>query len=199
MKRTIIAVAIITLLAGDALSFGWWRKADKDSPISQGWKIIGGQVSFASYQGDLYEEDGDPMTIFTLSPTFYYFAVNGLALGLDLGYTSMSQGEWSSSALNIGPAVSFFVSPGSELKNYPYLGLSYTFDSYRSEYGSDEAKHSGSTFTIKGGIMVMMGEHLALTPEVSYNLVSYKPDYPGAEEMDGLILMVSIGLAGFIK
>ena len=50
----------------------------------------------------------------------------------------------------------------------------------------------------------MLSKHLALTPEVSYNMVSFKLDdveegYEGSMELDGSILMVSIGLAGFIK
>ncbi|NQS99431.1 MAG: outer membrane beta-barrel protein [candidate division Zixibacteria bacterium] len=194
MKKTFTTLFLLLFLLTTITALG------QDSPISKGAMLIGGSVSFASMSGDLYEDDGDKATQFQFSPTYYYFVTKGFACGAKFAYLSQSKGDWSSSILSIGPALGYFIDTGNE-KIYPYLGVAYTFDSSKDEDSSEggyEYKATGSHLIFGLGAAFMLSDHLAVIPEIAYNLVTLEPDETDAESYDGNIFMISIGLAGFL-
>ena len=164
-----------------------------DAHVRQGTWLLQGTAAFSSSSGDLY--GNETLTTFSLSPTVHYFIINKLALGGKLDVVSRSQGNNSNTSLFVGPSVRYFLAKDTDAYLNPYLGAAILLRSMSSEttignttYKSDA---SGSSIQLSAGLAWFLKEHLALTPELSFNLESL-------EGNSGTTIMLGVGLAGFL-
>jgi hypothetical protein len=193
MKRLFPVVLLITailLFAGSAYSqnFAVGKKA---------W-IISGAVEFSSSSGDLYEnENGDALTTISFIPSADYFVVPNVFVGGMISYSSASQGDFSMSALGIGPEVGYALGK-AESKVFPFAKIGFQYLSNSWDSGDGTEKETGSDVTIAIGVIFPVKQHIGITPQLSYHIQSLKGDWEGAESVSGNILSVGVGITGLV-
>lgn len=163
----------------------------RSQATQNGATLIGGTLSFASQGGDLYEGfDDDRLTTIMLSPTLFYFVAPGFALGANLAFTRLAQGDASFTTLGIGPTAGVFFDSGSKAIPFFAGGVNYI------SLGSDGEDESGLGANFGGGVLIRQ-DHLAFSIEVTYVYERFKPE--GFDEsITGNTIFVGIGLAGFL-
>jgi len=165
------------------------------SPIDKGSINLGGSFSLDSSGGDLYEIDGDRQTMTMFTPGFRYFIKDGIAVGGDIMYLRIGQGDDSMTTLGIGPAAAYFFKTKSD-KFYPYVGLGLLYSNYSIEAGTWDSSASGFDFRFGAGLAYMLGKNLALTGELRYHIQSLKPEEGDSES--GNVIAFLIGFAAFL-
>jgi hypothetical protein len=182
MKKTLIAIFCLTFFT---FSFS------QEFAVDKGGVIIAGTASFASEGGDLFEIDGDRQTTFSIAPSFIYFLVPNIGLGGSVAYTSTSVGDNSYHTLGIGPSLGYFIGNAGST-SFPYLAAGFQY--YTAGNGSSI---SGTDIVLGGGIIVPVKEHIGITIDVGYHMMSLKPE--GADEStSGNIIAVGIGITGLL-
>jgi hypothetical protein len=187
MRNLIVAalmllLAATTLFAQDALMKGAWD--------------LGGSFSFTSSSGDLYENAaGDGLSSFGISPTLGYFFTDHLAVGALLSYTSLSQGDYSSSGFMFGPGLNYYLAqtgPGN-----PYGHLAYVIGSTSSGNGTTY-KYSSSALKIGVGYLIWLNEHVGLDLNLGYSMDSSKETDPvEGDAVDGSAFGLGVGFKIF--
>jgi len=180
-RTTIMALTTLTglLLAAGAAN----------AHVRKNTWLVQGNVAFSSSSGDLYGNEN--LTLFDLSPAAHCFLANKLALGGKLDYASEKQGDFSNSSLLIGPSLHYYLARDLDAKVNPYLGAAILLSSDSHDNGVVSDSRSGSTIQLAAGLAWFWTEHLALTPELSFNLENLDGD-------NGTTIMLGAGLAGFL-
>ncbi len=170
-----------------------------DFEIDKGAVAIGGDGTFASFGGELYEDfEGAGITYFSIEPSVQYFVMPGLALGGDFVYRLTTQGKASTSGFGFGPIIQYYFQTANELV-YPTLaaGFSFAIDSFDSGYGTD-SRISVTKFRLMGGAMFKLVDHFGIEAGFFYDIDSQKGDWAGAKSESGSIFGVAVGFKGFL-
>ena len=157
-------------------------------PIDKGSIILGGTASFQSLGGEDLRGD-DRTSLFTLTPQFFYFVAPNFSVGAILNYQSISRGDFSDSAIGIGPTVIYFFGDASS-NTYPFLGASYI-------YTSDEDSYTKNDIRLMGGSAFMIAKNVSITGDVFYLIESYKSDNAD-DSVSGNTFGVEFGVTVFI-
>jgi hypothetical protein len=182
MKKTLIAIFCLTFFT---FSFS------QEFAVDKGAVIIAGTASFTSEGGDLYEYNGERLTTFSIAPTFVYFLATNIGLGGSVAYTSTSRGDNSYHTLGIGPTIGYFIGNASST-TFPYIAAGIQY--YTAGNGSSI---SGTDIVLGGGVICPVKEHIGITINVGYHMMSLKPE--GANEStSGNIIAVGIGITGLL-
>jgi hypothetical protein len=196
MRKTLLILVTFLLLTRTA--FG------AEYPVDKGSTVISGGFSFANASGNLYEDsEGDAARALSFAPSVLSFVVPNLALGGNVAFSWESQGDVSMTTLAIGPKIGYFVGQ-SNSKTYPYFGMGFNYlrNTFEVEYsgwgGREKTEYtiSGTRFFFGAGLYNMVGSHLAIGFEGTYNLDTLKPEDGKSES--GSIFLVTVTLAGFI-
>ena len=92
MKKLFLIVGILLIVHYS--SFG-------QPLLGNGTFSINGNISFTSY----YDKDADnDRTVFIFNPSFDYFILDNLSLGLTINFNNISFYEYNNSSLGIGPS-----------------------------------------------------------------------------------------------
>jgi hypothetical protein len=195
----IFAVLLLVCIFLTGTGFG------AEYPVDKGSTLISGGFSFANASGNLYEDsEGNSTKMLSFAPSVLGFVVPNLALGGNVEFAWVSQGDVSMTTLAIGPKIGYFVGQ-SNSKTYPYFGMGFNFlrNTFEEEeyvgwgrYEKEEYTISGTRFFFGAGLYNMVGSHLAIGFEGIYNLDSLKPEDGKSES--GSIFLVIVTLAGFI-
>jgi len=170
--------------------------SQKKSPIDKGNFNIAGTLSIQSMGGELYEDDGERLTISFLSPQFYYFVIPNLAVGGNISYSKQSQSDISLSTLGIGPTLSYFFRIESD-KIYPFIRSGFLYSRYSIDVERIEDSFFGYDFFFGGGLAFMLGKKVAVISEVNYHLQSLKEE--GVENPDsGNVFVFTVGFSVFL-
>ncbi len=154
---------------------------------------FGGQAAFMSTTPVVEGETGDATTVIMFQPSFGYFVMDGLEVGVNpLSITSMSQN--SNTLTNIGFwafGAYHFTDMGS---TYPYLqallGYTSVSDGDNTASGLSYGVGAGAKFEIAGGLL--------LDANLNYRFYTYNPD--GADKRWGNnVLTIGVGLSGFLN
>jgi hypothetical protein len=182
IMKSVFQLIICLVVVVPLLAFG------QSYAIDQGSIILGGTASFQSLGGEDLRGD-DRTSLFTLTPQFFYFVVPNFSVGAILNYQSISRGDFSDSAIGIGPTVVYFF--GDESSNmYPFLGASYI-------YTSDEDSYTKNDFRLMGGSAFMIAKNVSITGDVFYLIESYKSDNAD-DSVSGNTFGVELGVTVFI-
>jgi hypothetical protein len=197
MRNTLLILVTFLLLTGTA--FG------AEYPVDKGSTLISGGFSFTNATGNLYEDsEGNSTKMLSFAPSVLGFVVPNLALGGNVEFAWASQGDFSMTTLAIGPKIAYFVGQPNS-KAYPYFSMGFNFlrDTFEEEeyvgwggYEKVEYTISGTRFYFGAGLYNMVGSHLAIGFEGTYNLDTLKPEDGKSES--GSIFLVTVTLAGFI-
>jgi hypothetical protein len=166
---------------------------------TKGITEIGGSVSFSSYtpvfNGET-EEDG--ISILTFAPQIGYFIGDGFELGFATGISllpgisSISPDEGDGiTLLQLFAAPSYNFTTGSET-TFPFIEglLGYT------SLSSDGDDASGFSYGGRGGVKIVLVEHLLMTVSGQYLLMTFNPE--GADERSGFnYLSFGVGISGY--
>lgn len=149
-------------------------------------------TSFSAPDGG---EDPESRTTITLAPALDYFVADNISIGGQLGYTSTSQGDASSSAITIGPRVGYNLSLSDQVSFWPRLGLWYSSISSETEVTvpdgmggttTQTADVSGSKMgvSIFAPFLVHLADHffVGIGPNVDMDLSSKVEDEDSVKE-----------------
>jgi hypothetical protein len=193
MKPVMLVVTLLAPLLLLNLSQGQTRSAATD----RGASIVSGGFSYSSQGGNLYEAvDGSRVTTVLIVPSLITFLRPGLGIGGDFTYESLSQGDYSSSSMGVGPKIGYFIDSGGNVIPFAAGGVNLLFTGYT--YGNNSDSMTGFRFKYGGGVLIRK-DHLAFTIEATYFSDSYSVEQGGASEsISGNIFAISVGFAGFL-
>jgi hypothetical protein len=134
-------------------------------PINQGsWNAFGG-FSYTNYKDREY-------TVFTIDPSFSYFATPGLSIGLSVLFRSESNGTKYSS-LGFGPSIEYYIDPYNsrtriEGSVYPFMGLAVLLmeESYESPGSNND--FSSTAVAIELGLLTMVARNAGLRMGITH-------------------------------
>lgn len=138
----------------------------QDFPTNKGSKMISAQFSYSSAGGDLYERNGNRLSIFRVNHSYSSFVTSGLAFGLHFSLVSTWQDGSTYTSFGVGPQLLCFpggkrAKPKVRGANYPYLGLAFTFT--HSSGGA-----YGSIVSLGVGNVRMLTRTVGFSTEVTY-------------------------------
>jgi hypothetical protein len=189
MKKILFFMTFFSLFY--SLGFGAQYAVDKGS------NMFGVTAGFINASGDLYEDEEDnSSTTLLVMLSLAHCIVRNFGIGGDLLVLHHKQGDTGLSTLGLGPKAMFFFG-GKDSKAYPYLTSGFYYVRNTIDYGDHDYTVSGTRFKFGGGASIMIANHLGLLMEASYNWDNLKSE-KAKESTDGSMVIVSMGLAGFI-
>ena len=189
MKAILAILCVIWLVVGASA---------QDFAVDKKACIFDGSISFSSSGGDLYEDaDGNTQTDFSEAGTFNYFVAKNIFVGAGLGIQSFGWGDYSSSAVVIGPQVGYAFGK-KESKVFPYGAVGFRYLSSSADDGVNKLTITGTDISLEVGVIIPVKEHIGVTPLLSYHAQSEKSDAPAAESISGSIIMFGVGISGLL-
>ncbi len=191
MNRLVTAVALLVVLFGCNLLMA------ESFPSAKGNWLVGGGASLIMSSGDLYENlDGDGATSIVFAPNFGYFVSNGFSIGGLLDIENQSQGDYSVTAIGVGPDLRYYFNSNRAVEGrglvLPYIRGAFQYLNLSGDMGDG----SGTTFHFGGGFAYMLTNSAALTGEGFFELDSAKPE--DGESTSGNQFGVMFGFTLFI-
>ncbi len=123
--------------------------------------------------------DPDSQTTITIAPALDYFAIDGLSVGGQLGYSSTSQGDLSASAIIIGPRVGYNLGLTENISLWPRLAFQYRIvnlsrDNPPPATGTTDVSGNKMTVGVDAPILFHPAEHffIGLGPYFEMDLSS---------------------------
>ena len=156
-------------------------QTEKGSWVISGSTTLGFNSVSTKYKVDGNTIDGPKISTFTITPSVGYFVIDKLAVGLDLGFTSMTtklaEGPYNykstKSTFSILPTATYYFK--SDSKFMPYLGAGLGYGSTKTkEDGEDSYTVDGFSWKAKGGIAYLITDKVAVDLGLSFNQFSNK-------------------------
>ena len=161
MKKSVLFLSIFISLNG----FSQIQK-----PISKGNFIIDGGASFGYSKST--SEVGNTISknstyIINLFPTFAYFVVDNLAIGLSVPFNYGGSKNSKSYAFGLGPIVKYYLSKG------PFFKMSLFFSNSKS-IGNDVVSAKILEFEPGIGFAFFINPKVSIEPSLNYSFAHYK-------------------------
>ncbi len=157
------------------------------SQTTKGRFIVSGAAGLQINAGTLnYEFDGDEFsetkqTTIQFTPSFGYFVIDNLAVGLSGGITSTTQKDgddkYTSTSLAIAPTAMYFFPVEGKIKPFVQVGvgINSSTNKFVSDEGPDEKdSYSGLLLSGGGGVAFFINENVSFNGGLSYNRSSMK-------------------------
>lgn len=168
--------------------------------------------SFTKVQGVKYGEV--KTSSFSVTPSVGYFVTDGLAVGIDLGFNSISTKENSNkttvSSFSVMPTATYYFKTGS--KFIPFLGAGIGYSTNKLKYDFDsssidplllletETVTDGLAWKLKGGVTYMATQSLGLNLGLGFDQFYTKDTYSNVEYKTSTNNFgVNVGFSYFIK
>lgn len=203
MKKLLLVVAIALCgLSNAQMSKGDW--------VISGNTGMGFNNVNTTFKAEGESEDGPKVSTFSITPSVGYFVIDKLAVGIDLGFTTMTtkyDGEKSTTTnFAVMPTATYYFANDS--KFVPFLGAGVGYASVKNKASvdimgvttSDEMTTDGLAWKVKGGVTYMATQSLGINLGVSYDQFSNKETYFGTEVKTNVKTFgANIGFSYFIK
>jgi len=121
-----------------------------------------------------------------------WFVIDNLAIGGVVGYMSQEQGDAESSAMILGPMVTYYYAMGQII---PYAGVGYIYASSSEDDGTGSVDTKDTSLLFKVGAAYMLGNNLSLFGEFAYSMDTEEPD--GGDSVDGNTMSIAVGVKAF--
>ncbi|UCC43948.1 MAG: hypothetical protein JSU65_12675 [Candidatus Zixiibacteriota bacterium] len=190
MKKMTLATTLVLTLATGAVA--------ANSPIDKGAWVLGGEMSFQSLSGDLYECGGDATTVVSFTPNFGAFVSPGFMMGIEADLLSVTECGDTDTWITIGPRISFYLRPqGSDFEAkgtvLPYVAAFF-------HVGSIDYSGLGDNITITefgaaAGAVFMASNSVGVNFGARFS--SDKRTYRG-DSASGTTVKVGVGITSFI-
>ena len=160
--------------------------------IDKGSLGISGTAGFTSQSGDLYEWDDKGITTISLMPSIFYFVAPNIAIGADVTFQSVTQGDDKVSMIGLGPKI-MYAFGNQASTSYPYINAGYSFTTI-----SNAGDIKSSSLKFGGGMFLLPAnqQHLGIVIEAGILMDSRKIE--GFDAVKGTTIAISVGLVGFI-
>lgn len=153
----------------------------------QGKYVVSGATGLQFISSNIeYEYDGQSLgdvtqTSFSIMPSFGYFAIDNLAIGLSANYSSTTQKDlgdkYTISSTMILPSALYYFPVAGNLRPLVQVGagLMSTSEEYNeSGYGSEKYKSSGLAINFGGGAAYFINDYVSLNFGLSYTMANLK-------------------------
>lgn len=128
---------------------------------NQGNLLIGANsTSGLSFQS----QDGidDNLISFSLNARGGYFLIDNLAAGLNLGFSSNSVGDFSSTSFSLGPFARYYF-------DQIFFGASFVAVNTNSDNGNgNDSSRNGTQFNLELGYAAFLNNNVAIEPAITY-------------------------------
>lgn len=206
MKKLLLVGAIALCGAMNA-------QAEKGSWVIGGSTTLGFSNAKTTLKYDGKSQDGPTVSTFAFTPSVGYFVANNLAIGLDLGFASITQkeeeGNWTgkttASTVTALPTATYYFKSGSKILPYLGAGIGYgsTKTSYTETYNgntdSEDETYSGLAYKAKGGIVFLLNQTVGVDLGVSYTGMNGTLDSDNKIKSTTNTLGANIGFSIFLK
>lgn len=183
-----------------------------NAQMEKGSWVIGGSTTLGfNNVSTKYSAGNDSSTepsvsTFTLTPSVGFFVQDKLAIGLDLGFVSMTQKDgdykYTLSSLSVIPTATYYFKSGTNLVPYLGAGIGYASTKVTETYqgDSDSETVDGLTWKAKGGLVYLINQNVGVDLGLSYNQFANKETVEGTEYKTTVgTLGVNVGLSIFLK
>ncbi|KQR94547.1 hypothetical protein ASG01_01290 [Chryseobacterium sp. Leaf180] len=195
------------LAAGAIALFGL-----SNAQMTKGDWVISGNTGLGfnsvqtKYKAEGQSFEGAKISTFSVTPSVGYFVIDKLAVGIDLGFTSITtkeEGDKSTlSNFSVMPTATYYFANSSKLVPYLGAGIGYasittkeTFNNISQSFTTD-----GLAWKVKGGVTYMATTSLGINLGVSYDQFANKETYFGTEVKTNVNTFgVNAGISYFIK
>lgn len=160
------------LLFGAVALFGTMSaQTEKGSWVIGGSTTLGfNNVSTKYSEGNQSYKDPKVST-FTITPSVGYFVVDKFAVGLDLGYTSITSKDEdykvSVSTTSIIPTGTYYFRNASNL--IPYLGAGVGYSSVKETEDRESYTVDGLSWKAKGGLIYLVNQNIGVDLGLGFN------------------------------
>lgn len=155
-------------------------------------------------EGQTY--DGAKVSTFSVTPSVGYFVIDKLAVGIDLGFTSITtkeEGDKSTiSNFSVMPTATYYFTNSSKLVPFLGAGIGYASGKTKETYSnvSQEFTTNGLAWKVKGGVTYMATQSLGINLGVSFDQFANKETYFGTEYKNTVNTFgVNVGFSYFLK
>lgn len=191
-----------------------------NAQMTKGDWVISGNTSvgfnstntYTKVNGAKYGET--KISSFSVTPSAGYFVIDGLAVGIDLGFNSITTKENSNkttvSSFSVMPTATYYFKTGT--KFIPFLGFGIGYSTNKLKYDFDsssidplllletETVTDGLAWKVKGGVTYMATQSLGLNLGLGFDQFYTKDTYSNVEYKTSTNNFgVSAGFSYFIK
>ncbi len=187
MKQLLIALLLVMLMATGTFA--------QESPIEPGSMIIGGNITYMTQGGDLYEYRGERSTTVTINPSIGRFVSEGVMVGGRLTVEHYSVGSYDYTNIGIGPMFGIYtdvISSKDDTKGslYAYFKGSVLYMSYDSDV-------KGINLSGNLGLNYMLSDAVALDCGVLVGWDRVQHDQ-AITYVTGVTAVLGLGISAFV-
>jgi outer membrane protein len=181
------------------------------SQTTKGRFIVSGAAGLQVNAGTIkYEYDGEDFgdtkqTTIQFTPSFGYFVIDNLAVGLSSSISSTTQKDdgdkYTSTSIAIAPTVIYFFPVEGKIKPFVQVaaGLNNASNKYVPNEGPDEKEsYSGLLLSGGGGVAFFINDNVSFNAGLTYNRSSLKDSDDDNYKVKQGILSGSVGISVFL-
>lgn len=199
MKKLFLVGALALFAAVNA-------QMEKGSWVIGGSTTIGFNNVSTKYSAGNNSSTEPSISTFTLTPSVGYFVQDKLAVGLDLGFVTMSQKDGSDkytvSTLSAMPAATYYFKSATNLVPYLGAGVGYASTKSTEKYNGNSYTETvdGFAWKAKGGLVYLINQNIGVDVGASYNQYSNKETVMGTDYKTTVgTFGVNVGFSVFLK
>ena len=142
-----------------------------------------------------------------------YFVANNIAVGVDLGISSISQKEegnnysdkTTTTTISVMPTGTYYFKSASNILPYLGVGVGYASSKVKNTYtfgnesDTDEDKVDGFAYKAKGGVVFLLNQSVGIDLGVSYMGINGKLDSNNDVKVNTGTVGVNAGVSVFFK
>lgn len=206
MKKLFLVSALALFAAVNA-------QTEKGSWVIGGSTTLGFNSSTSKFKFQGETEDGPKVSTITFTPSIGYFVANNIAVGLDLGVSSVTQkqeeGNWSTKAttttISVMPTGTYYFKSASSVIPYLGVGVGYASsnqkytETYNGQTDTDEEKVGGFAYKAKGGVVFLFNQNVGIDLGLSYMALNGKLDSNKDVKVNTGTFGVNAGVSVFFK
>jgi outer membrane protein len=202
------------LLAGAVALFGLSNaQMTKGDWVISGNTGLGFNATSSKIKANGQSEDGPKISSFSVTPSVGYFVINGLAVGIDLGFNSTTTKQdgdkMTYSTFSVMPTGTYYFNTGG--KFFPFVGAGVGYASTKTKYSfsssisdpllfSGDATEDGLAWKAKAGVTFMATQSLGINLGVGFDQFYTKDTYNNIEvKTTRNNFGVNVGFSYFIK
>lgn len=196
----------VLLLGAVALFTSLNAQTEKGSWVIGGSTTIGFNNISTKYSVGNNSNTEPSVSTFTLTPSVGYFVQDKLAVGLDLGFVSMSQKDgddkYTVSTLSAMPTATYYFKSATNLVPYLGAGVGYASTKATEKYNGNSNSETvdGFAWKAKGGLVYLINQNIGVDVGASYNQFSNKETVMGTDYKTTVgTFGINLGFSVFLK
>ncbi|MDQ0594057.1 outer membrane protein [Chryseobacterium ginsenosidimutans] len=206
MKKLLLAGAIALFgLSNAQMTKGDW--------VISGNTGLGFNATSSKVKANGQSQDGPKISSFSVTPSVGYFVIDGLAVGIDLGFdsrtTKQDGDKLTVSTFSVMPTATYYFQTGS--KFFPFVGVGAGYASSKTKYSisssimdpllfEGDSTTDGLAWKAKAGVTYMATQSLGINLGVGFDQFYTKDSFMGTEiKTTTTNFGVNVGFSYFIK